>query len=126
MALVKLGPLCVDVCLCVCSLMVQVQRQQGPGVLEDRDLIFERGSTTTYSSFRKGNYTKPWSIKGLKLFFLKLFLVSFLVVLSHLRLSHSVCVCCLRDGHVLPGHQYGGDGLLYDRPALSSPSQSGD
>ena len=35
----------------------------------------------------------------------------------------NVCVCvCYRDGHVLPGSQHGGNGLLHDRPAV--PSQS--
>ncbi|KTG35581.1 hypothetical protein cypCar_00001783, partial [Cyprinus carpio] len=43
------------------SLTVQVSRAKGPNPAEDRDPIFERGSTTTYSSFRKGTYTKPWS-----------------------------------------------------------------
>ena len=33
--------------------------------MEDRDPIFERGSTTTYSSFRKPTYSKPWSSQGL-------------------------------------------------------------
>uniref|UniRef100_A0A3P9JPQ4 Transcription factor TFIIIB component B'' Myb domain-containing protein n=1 Tax=Oryzias latipes TaxID=8090 RepID=A0A3P9JPQ4_ORYLA len=46
------------------SLTVEVQRSKGPNTIQDRDPIFERGSTTTYSSFRKGTYTKPWSIEG--------------------------------------------------------------
>ncbi|KAA8584354.1 hypothetical protein FQN60_008139 [Etheostoma spectabile] len=43
------------------SLTVEVQRAKGPNPAQDRDPIFERGSTTTYSSFRKGTYSKPWS-----------------------------------------------------------------
>lgn len=50
------------------SLTVEVQRAKGPNLIQDRDPIFERGSTTTYSSFRKGNYSKPWSTEGLAMF----------------------------------------------------------
>uniref|UniRef100_A0A8D0G5Z7 Uncharacterized protein n=1 Tax=Sphenodon punctatus TaxID=8508 RepID=A0A8D0G5Z7_SPHPU len=46
------------------SLTVEVLRTKGPCVVEENDPIFERGSTTTYSSFRKSYYTKPWSNKG--------------------------------------------------------------
>ncbi|KAF3849372.1 hypothetical protein F7725_015869 [Dissostichus mawsoni] len=46
------------------SLTVEVQRAKGPNPANDRDPIFERGSTTTYSSFRKGTYCKPWSSEG--------------------------------------------------------------
>jgi len=46
------------------SLTVEVLRAKGPNPAQDRDPIFERGSTTTYSSFRKGTYTKPWSNEG--------------------------------------------------------------
>lgn len=46
------------------SLTVEVLRTKGPCVVEENDPIFERGSTTTYSSFRKSFYTKPWSNKG--------------------------------------------------------------
>lgn len=46
------------------SLTVEVQRTKGPNQVQDRDPIFEHGSTTTYSSFRKGTYTKPWSNEG--------------------------------------------------------------
>lgn len=52
----------------ILSLTVEVQRAKGPNIIQDRDPIFERGSTTTYSSFRKGNYSKPWSVEGLTLF----------------------------------------------------------
>lgn len=48
----------------ILSLTVEVQRAKGPNLIQDRDPIFERGSTTTYSSFRKGNYSKPWSAEG--------------------------------------------------------------
>ncbi|XP_062867463.1 transcription factor TFIIIB component B'' homolog isoform X2 [Trichomycterus rosablanca] len=57
------------------SLTVQVLRQKGPSMADDRDPIFERGSTTTYSSFRKGTYTKPWSIKETDMFFLAISMV---------------------------------------------------
>lgn len=46
------------------SLTVEVQRAKGPNPANERDPIFERGSTTTYSSFRKGTYSKPWSSEG--------------------------------------------------------------
>uniref|UniRef100_A0A8C0HAN8 Uncharacterized protein n=1 Tax=Chelonoidis abingdonii TaxID=106734 RepID=A0A8C0HAN8_CHEAB len=46
------------------SLTVEVLRTKGSCVVEENDPIFERGSTTTYSSFRKSFYTKPWSNKG--------------------------------------------------------------
>ncbi|XDV38402.1 hypothetical protein PO909_007820 [Leuciscus waleckii] len=57
------------------SLTVQVLRAKGPNPAEDRDPIFERGSTTTYSSFRKGTYTKPWSSGETELFFLAISMV---------------------------------------------------
>uniref|UniRef100_A0A8C2UF98 B double prime 1, subunit of RNA polymerase III transcription initiation factor IIIB n=1 Tax=Chinchilla lanigera TaxID=34839 RepID=A0A8C2UF98_CHILA len=46
------------------SLTVEVLRTKGPCVVEENDPIFECGSTTTYSSFRKNYYSKPWSNKG--------------------------------------------------------------
>uniref|UniRef100_A0A452IMG7 Uncharacterized protein n=1 Tax=Gopherus agassizii TaxID=38772 RepID=A0A452IMG7_9SAUR len=46
------------------SLTVEVLRTKGSCVVEENDPIFERGSTTTYSSFRKSFYAKPWSNKG--------------------------------------------------------------
>uniref|UniRef100_A0A8C4SU33 Uncharacterized protein n=1 Tax=Erpetoichthys calabaricus TaxID=27687 RepID=A0A8C4SU33_ERPCA len=49
------------------SLTVEVLRTKGPNVVEEKDPIFERGSMTTYSSFRKSSYTKPWSNKGMSL-----------------------------------------------------------
>ncbi|XP_056302395.1 transcription factor TFIIIB component B'' homolog isoform X2 [Danio aesculapii] len=57
------------------SLTVQVLRANGPNPAEDRDPIFERGSTTTYSSFRKGTYTKPWSNGETEMFFLAISMV---------------------------------------------------
>ncbi|XP_060791306.1 transcription factor TFIIIB component B'' homolog isoform X3 [Neoarius graeffei] len=57
------------------SLTVQVQRMKGPNPVEERDPIFERGSTTTYSSFRKGTYTKPWSNRETDMFFLAISMV---------------------------------------------------
>ncbi|XP_016311536.1 transcription factor TFIIIB component B'' homolog isoform X4 [Sinocyclocheilus anshuiensis] len=57
------------------SLTVQVSRTKGPNPAEDRDPIFERGSTTTYSSFRKGTYTKPWSSGETEMFYLAISMV---------------------------------------------------
>ncbi|XP_066566673.1 transcription factor TFIIIB component B'' homolog isoform X2 [Amia ocellicauda] len=57
------------------SLTVEVLRVKGPNVVEENDPIFERGSTTTYSSFRKANYTKPWSNKETDMFFLAISMV---------------------------------------------------
>nr|XP_014352341.1 PREDICTED: transcription factor TFIIIB component B'' homolog [Latimeria chalumnae] len=57
------------------SLTVEVLRTKGPAVVENNDPIFERGSTTTYSSFRKSTYTKPWSNKETDMFFLAISMV---------------------------------------------------
>ncbi|XP_076849087.1 uncharacterized protein LOC143497174 isoform X2 [Brachyhypopomus gauderio] len=57
------------------SLTVEVLRVKGPNPAEGRDPIFERGSTTTYSSFRKGTYTKPWSSRETDMFFLAISMV---------------------------------------------------
>ncbi|XP_011617571.2 transcription factor TFIIIB component B'' homolog isoform X7 [Takifugu rubripes] len=57
------------------SLTVEVQRAKGPNLIQDRDPIFERGSTTTYSSFRKGSYSKPWSNEETDMFFLAVSMV---------------------------------------------------
>ncbi|XP_069024258.1 transcription factor TFIIIB component B'' homolog [Embiotoca jacksoni] len=57
------------------SLTVEVQRAKGPNPAQGRDPIFERGSTTTYSSFRKGTYTKPWSSEETDMFFLAVSMV---------------------------------------------------
>ncbi|XP_051785562.1 transcription factor TFIIIB component B'' homolog isoform X2 [Erpetoichthys calabaricus] len=57
------------------SLTVEVLRTKGPNVVEEKDPIFERGSMTTYSSFRKSSYTKPWSNKETDMFFLAISMV---------------------------------------------------
>ncbi|KAG8010547.1 Transcription factor TFIIIB component B''-like protein, partial [Nibea albiflora] len=57
------------------SLTVEVLRAKGPNPVQDRDPIFERGSTTTYSSFRKGTYSKPWSSEETDMFFLAISMV---------------------------------------------------
>ncbi|XP_069043137.1 transcription factor TFIIIB component B'' homolog isoform X2 [Lepisosteus oculatus] len=57
------------------SLTVEVLRVKGPNVVEQNDPIFERGSTTTYSSFRKASYTKPWSNRETDMFFLAISMV---------------------------------------------------
>ncbi|XP_068609239.1 transcription factor TFIIIB component B'' homolog [Brachionichthys hirsutus] len=57
------------------SLTVEVQRAKGPNPADDRDPIFERGSTTMYSSFRKTNYAKPWSSEETDMFFLAVSMV---------------------------------------------------
>ncbi|XP_075448111.1 transcription factor TFIIIB component B'' homolog isoform X4 [Ascaphus truei] len=56
------------------SLTVEVTRIKAP-VVESDDPIFERGSTTTYSSFRRSNYTKPWSNPETEMFFLAISMV---------------------------------------------------
>ncbi|XP_048359093.1 transcription factor TFIIIB component B'' homolog isoform X3 [Sphaerodactylus townsendi] len=57
------------------SLTVEVLRTKGQCVVEQNDPIFERGSTTTYSSFRKSYYTKPWSEKETEMFFVAISMV---------------------------------------------------
>ncbi|XP_047228749.1 transcription factor TFIIIB component B'' homolog isoform X2 [Girardinichthys multiradiatus] len=57
------------------SLTVEVQRAKGPNTASDRDPIFERGSTTTYSSFRKSSYSRPWSIEETDMFYLAVSMV---------------------------------------------------
>ncbi|XP_070599220.1 transcription factor TFIIIB component B'' homolog isoform X3 [Erythrolamprus reginae] len=57
------------------SLTVEVLRTKGQCVVEENDPIFERGSTTTYSSFRKSYYTRPWSEKETDMFFLAISMV---------------------------------------------------
>ncbi|XP_031590447.1 transcription factor TFIIIB component B'' homolog isoform X2 [Oreochromis aureus] len=57
------------------SLTVEVQRAKGPNPAENRDPIFERGSTTTYSSFRKLNHGKRWTSEETDMFFLALSMV---------------------------------------------------
>ncbi|XP_067885669.1 transcription factor TFIIIB component B'' homolog isoform X2 [Heterodontus francisci] len=57
------------------SLTVEVLRKKGPNIVEENDPIFERGSQTTYSSFRKSTHTKPWSNKETDMFFLAISMV---------------------------------------------------
>ncbi|XP_054612747.1 transcription factor TFIIIB component B'' homolog isoform X3 [Dunckerocampus dactyliophorus] len=57
------------------SLTVEVQRAKGSNPEEDRDPIFERGSTTMYSSFRAPTYCKPWSSEETDMFFLAISMV---------------------------------------------------
>ncbi|XP_061117054.1 mucin-12 isoform X3 [Conger conger] len=57
------------------SLTVRVMRAKGPTIVEGNDPIFERGSTTTYTSFRNLSYTKPWSDKETDMFFLAISMV---------------------------------------------------
>uniref|UniRef100_A0A3Q3FPX2 Zgc:162472 n=1 Tax=Labrus bergylta TaxID=56723 RepID=A0A3Q3FPX2_9LABR len=57
------------------SLTVEVLRAKGPNPANDRDPIFERGSTTTYASFRKPTYSKPWSSEETDMFFLAISMV---------------------------------------------------
>uniref|UniRef100_A0A3B3SHW4 Myb-like domain-containing protein n=1 Tax=Paramormyrops kingsleyae TaxID=1676925 RepID=A0A3B3SHW4_9TELE len=57
------------------SLTVKVSRTTGPTIVEENDPLFERGSTTTYSSFRKIRHVKPWSIKETDMFFLAISMV---------------------------------------------------
>lgn len=46
------------------SLTVRVERISDT-VVDDATPLFERGSTTTYMSFRKSSYVKSWSIRGM-------------------------------------------------------------
>ncbi|XP_078420280.1 uncharacterized protein LOC144693924 isoform X2 [Cetorhinus maximus] len=57
------------------SLTVEVLRKKGPNIVEENDPIFERGSQTTYSSFRRSTHTKPWSNKETDMFFLAISMV---------------------------------------------------
>ncbi|XP_016894410.1 transcription factor TFIIIB component B'' homolog isoform X5 [Cynoglossus semilaevis] len=57
------------------SLTVEVQRTKGPNTTQDRDPIFERGSTTTYSSFRTLKMAKPWSAEETDMFYLAISMV---------------------------------------------------
>ncbi|XP_037121198.1 transcription factor TFIIIB component B'' homolog isoform X2 [Syngnathus acus] len=57
------------------SLTVEVKRTKGPNPAEGRDPIFERGSTTTYSSFRPSAYCKPWTSEETDMFFLAISMV---------------------------------------------------
>ncbi|CAH2296884.1 transcription factor TFIIIB component B homolog isoform X1 [Pelobates cultripes] len=56
------------------SLTVEVTRAKA-AIVEENDPIFERGSTTTYSSFRKNTHSKPWSNQETEMFFLAISMV---------------------------------------------------
>ncbi|XP_051906018.1 transcription factor TFIIIB component B'' homolog isoform X2 [Hippocampus zosterae] len=79
------------------SLTVEVQRAKGPNPAEDRDPIFERGSTTTYSSFRASTYCKPWTREETDMFFLAISMVgtdfSMIGQLFHNRTRAEIRVC---------------------------------
>ncbi|XP_055488158.1 transcription factor TFIIIB component B'' homolog isoform X3 [Leucoraja erinacea] len=57
------------------SLTVEVLRMKKSNIVEENDPIFERGSQTTYSSFRKSTHTKSWSDKETDMFFLAISMV---------------------------------------------------
>ncbi|XP_059906363.1 transcription factor TFIIIB component B'' homolog isoform X2 [Gadus macrocephalus] len=57
------------------SLTIEVKRAKGPNPANDRDAVFERGSTTTYSSFRKKTHSKAWSSEETDMFFLAVSMV---------------------------------------------------
>ncbi|KAL1274816.1 hypothetical protein QQF64_027630 [Cirrhinus molitorella] len=56
------------------SLTVRVQRTSDT-VVENANPLFERGSTTTYTSFRKKYYVKNWSVRETDMFYLAISMV---------------------------------------------------
>ncbi|XP_021332287.1 uncharacterized protein bdp1 isoform X3 [Danio rerio] len=56
------------------SLTVRVQRASDT-VIDNTNLLFERGSTTTYSSFRKNYHVKNWSVRETDMFYLAISMV---------------------------------------------------
>uniref|UniRef100_A0A9J8B9S8 Myb-like domain-containing protein n=1 Tax=Cyprinus carpio carpio TaxID=630221 RepID=A0A9J8B9S8_CYPCA len=56
------------------SLTVRVQRTSDT-VVENANPLFERGSTTTYTSFRKKYYVKSWSVRETDMFYLAISMV---------------------------------------------------
>ncbi|XP_052448202.1 transcription factor TFIIIB component B'' homolog isoform X2 [Carassius gibelio] len=56
------------------SLTVRVQRTSDT-VVENGNPLFERGSTTTYTSFRKKSYVKSWSVRETDMFYLAISMV---------------------------------------------------
>ncbi|XP_059403153.1 transcription factor TFIIIB component B'' homolog [Carassius carassius] len=56
------------------SLTVRVQRTSDT-VVENGNPLFERGSTTTYTSFRKKYYVKSWSVRETDMFYLAISMV---------------------------------------------------
>ncbi|XP_047675083.1 transcription factor TFIIIB component B'' homolog isoform X2 [Tachysurus fulvidraco] len=57
------------------SLTVRIQRTSDTKVVENSAALFERGSTTTYASFRAVNHVKSWSVRETDLFFLAVSMV---------------------------------------------------
>ncbi|XP_026880043.2 uncharacterized protein LOC113586240 [Electrophorus electricus] len=57
------------------SLTVRVQRTSDTVVVESSNPLFERGSTTSYTSFRNWNYVKSWSVRETDMFFLAISMV---------------------------------------------------
>lgn len=56
------------------SLTVRVERTSDT-VVDDATPLFERGSTTTYKSFRKSCYVKCWSVRETDMFYLAISMV---------------------------------------------------
>ncbi|KAG1937241.1 transcription factor TFIIIB component B'' [Pimephales promelas] len=56
------------------SLTVRVQRTSDT-IVENANPLFERGSSTTYASFRKNNYVKNWSVRETDMFYLAISMV---------------------------------------------------
>ncbi|XP_077087626.1 uncharacterized protein bdp1 isoform X3 [Siphateles boraxobius] len=56
------------------SLTVRVQRTSDT-IVENANPLFERGSSTTYASFRKNNYVKSWSVRETDMFYLAISMV---------------------------------------------------
>lgn len=75
---------------------MEVQRAKGPNPANERDPIFERGSTTTYSSFRKGTYCKPWSSEGRKIWIIEKETRMGILFLQHtfIQCLNVMIVCC--------------------------------
>ncbi|KAI4871417.1 hypothetical protein NFI96_013043 [Prochilodus magdalenae] len=57
------------------SLTVRVQRNSNTKVVENSTALFERGSTTTYTSFRSLKHVKSWSVRETDMFFLAISMV---------------------------------------------------
>ncbi|XP_036454833.1 transcription factor TFIIIB component B'' homolog isoform X2 [Colossoma macropomum] len=57
------------------SLTVRVQRNSNTKVVEGSTALFERGSTTTYSSFRSLHYVRSWSVRETDMFYLAISMV---------------------------------------------------
>ncbi|KAL7836585.1 hypothetical protein AOLI_G00278690 [Acnodon oligacanthus] len=57
------------------SLTVRVQRDSNTKVVEGSTALFERGSTTTYTSFRNLHYVRSWSVRETDMFYLAISMV---------------------------------------------------